>query len=77
MKGVITMIELKIKFIGKDYHNRDVYETSDGKILKNISYNDVPSQENLCTSLYNNFDGEPDIPLKYKTEKLRIIQVKN
>lgn len=63
------MKTLEIKFIGKDSYNRDVYETKEGTLLKNLHLDGVPSQENLATSLNNLFDGEPDIPLIYKTQK--------
>lgn len=70
------MKELEIKFIGKDSHGRPVYETEDGLLLKNIELNGVPTQGNLTTVLYNNFDGEPDFPLKYKTKRYVFTVVK-
>lgn len=67
------MKTLQLKFLGKDSNNRDVYETKDGAILKNTELNTKPTQENLCTSLNNVFDGEPDVPLIYKKQKYHFI----
>ena len=64
------MKTLQIKFLGKDSHYRDVYETEYGAILKNIELDGLPTQENLATSLNNRFDGEPDMPLAYKKTKI-------
>ena len=69
------MRTLQIKFLGKDTHNRDVYETKEGTLLKNLKLDGVPSQENLSTSLSNLFDGEPDIPLIYKKQKYCFVVV--
>lgn len=63
------MKTLEIKFLGKDSCSRNVYETKEGTLLKNLNLDGFPSQENLSTSLNNRFDGEPDIPLIYKTQK--------
>lgn len=63
------MKTLEIKFLGKDTHSRDVYETKEGTILKNTELDGQPTQENMCTSLDNGFDGEPDTPLIYKKRK--------
>lgn len=63
------MKTLEIKFLGKDTHSRDVYETKEGTILKNLELEGEPAQKNMCTSLYNSFDGEPDTPLINKKQK--------
>jgi hypothetical protein len=70
------MKTLQIKFVGKDGHNRDVYKTEFGAILKNIKLDGQPTQENLATSLNNRSDGEPDMPMSYKKEKYRFEVVK-
>ena len=69
------MKTLEIKYLGKDNWNRSVYETIHGTILKNTSLNDTPNQSNLSSTLNNMFDGEPDIPLKYKKERYNFIVV--
>ena len=60
---------LEIKFLGKDSYSRDVYETKERTILKNMELDGQPTQKNMCTSLDNRFDGEPDTPLIYKKQK--------
>ena len=73
---VRKMKDLEIKFIGKDSHNRPVYETKEGTLLKNIELSSIPTQETLATVLDNHFDGEPDIPLKYKVTRYVFTVVK-
>lgn len=69
------MKTLEIKLLGKDTHNRDVYETKQGTILKNTELDRPPAQKNLCTSLNNRFDGEPDVPLIYINQKYYFVVV--
>lgn len=54
---------LLLKHIGRDSWGRPVYEDESGRLWKDVEPRSgkVPK---LCTALYNNFDGEPDIPLE-------------
>lgn len=54
---------LLLKHIGRDSWGRPVYEDESGRLWKDVEprAGKVPK---LCTALYNNFDGEPDIPLE-------------
>lgn len=71
------MKTLEIRFLGKDKHNRDVYQTSGGTILKNIKLDGKPTQENMCTSLNNSFEGEADTPLIYNKQRYCFVIVNN
>jgi hypothetical protein len=65
-------MKLKLKYLGKDKHERSVYEDEQGNIYKDTDpreYNtDYISQ--ICTSYNNEFDGEPDTPIMYIFEEL-------
>ncbi len=55
--------DLVLTFIGMDSWDRPVYKESNG-----ILWKDVAPRENcapkLCTSVNNDFDGEPDTPMR-------------
>lgn len=55
--------ELHLKFRGWDNWDRPVYEDDRGKLWKDVN----PRAEytaGLCSSLNNDFFGEPDTPMK-------------
>lgn len=57
------MNALTLKFIGMDDWSRPVYETEEGQLLVDTDPRCV--YPNLCTKSGNNFDGEPDTPIRY------------
>lgn len=53
---------LTMKPIGEDFWSRPVYEDQYGRLWKDITLgSDKPE---LCSALYNAFDGEPDLPIR-------------
>lgn len=55
---------IHLRHIGRDSHDRPVYEDADGKLWKDVEPRaDRPAK--LCSTLYNSFDGEPDAPMEY------------
>lgn len=55
---------LSLKYLGMDSWDRPVYMDDEGTIWKDIN----PRAEwkaNLCTSVGNEFDGEPDMGMEY------------
>lgn len=57
------MEKLILNYVGNDSLDRPVYENN-GKLFVDVdplSY----SQPKICIKLYNNFDGEPDTPIRY------------
>ena len=63
------MDNLNLKLIGRDSWDRPVYQDDSGKLWKDtdpLSW----KEPNLCSSLANAFDGEPDVAMhdmsKYK-----------
>lgn len=53
---------LKLKPIGTDSWSRPVYEDQYGHLWKDITLG--RNNPNLCSALYNAFDGEPDLPIR-------------
>lgn len=62
---------VNIKFIGIDNWDRPVYKTEKGTILKdtNLGHGTLA----LCTSVNNDFYGEPDAPI-YEDIKFKIVE---
>lgn len=58
------MNALTLKYIGRDSCDLPVYETEEGQLLVDTDPR-CDSSPNLCTKLNNNFDGEPDTPIRY------------
>lgn len=57
-------MNLTLRHIGRDSHDRPVYEDADGNLWKDTDPRaDRPAK--LCSSLHNAFDGEPDTPMMY------------
>lgn len=55
---------LHLKFLGRDSWDRPVYKDNNGIIWKDVEPR-VDREANLCTSVDNEFDGEPDTGMKY------------
>lgn len=55
---------LHLKFAGMDSWDRPVYEDDDGTLWKDVDPK-AGMKPNLCTSVNNEFDGEPDMGMKY------------
>lgn len=66
--------ELVLTFIGMDSWDRPVYKESDGMLWKDVSQI-KDNKPDLCTSVNNEFDGEPDDNMRYM-EKYDGVKVK-
>lgn len=55
---------LHLKHLGRDSWNRPVYKDDDGVLWKDVSPR-ADQNADLCTSVGNEFDGEPDTNMKY------------
>jgi len=55
---------LHLKFLGRDSWDRPVYKDNNGVIWKDVELR-ADREANLCTSVDNEFDGEPDTGMKY------------
>lgn len=55
---------LHLKFLGRDSWDRPVYKDNNGVIWKDVEPR-ADREANLCTSVDNEFDGEPDTGMKY------------
>ena len=55
---------LHLKFVGMDSWTRPVYKDDSGTLWKDVDPR-ARMQPDLCTSVNNEFDGEPDIDMKY------------
>ena len=55
---------LHLKFVGMDSWDRPVYKDDSGTLWKDVDPR-AGVKPNLCTSVNNEFDGEPDIGMKY------------
>lgn len=56
------MKKTDLTFIGVDSWDRPVYRDTNGRLWKDITLgSDMPDLYSAC---YNDFDGEPDIPIK-------------
>lgn len=56
------MAKLTLNYIGTDSWSRDVFESKEGKLFKDVSCG--MGSRALCT-VCGGFDGEPDTPLHY------------
>lgn len=56
------MMNIKLEFLGMDSWSRPVYEDENGRLWKDVDPRKV-SVPDLCTSMNNAFDGEPDTPM--------------
>lgn len=64
---------MKLKYLGMDNWNRPVYEDENERLWKDVC--PLKHQEpDLCTSMYNEFNGEPDTNMKY-IEKYEDIEI--
>ena len=64
---------LHLKFVGMDSWDRPVYKDDSGTLWKDVDPR-AGMKPNLCTLVNNEFDGEPDIGMKY-LEKYRGVAV--
>ncbi|NDO52045.1 hypothetical protein FMM75_22655 [Lachnospiraceae bacterium MD335] len=65
--------ELVLSYMGMDSWDRPVYKEPNGRLWKDVS--PVKHQKpDLCTSVNNEFDGEPDDNMRY-IEKYKGIEV--
>ena len=53
---------LTMKPIGEDFWSRPVYKDQYGRLWKDITLGSETPE--LCSALYNAFDGEPDLPIR-------------
>lgn len=64
--------KIKIKSIGIDSWNREVFQTEKGTLLCDVNLDYSRENMRLCTKYNNEFDGEPDTPLK--TERFVVVE---
>lgn len=64
---------LHLKYLGRDSWDRPVYRDDEGILWKDVDPR-AGGRANLCTSVDNEFDGEPDTDMKY-FEKYRDVSV--
>lgn len=55
---------VKLKYIGSDSWSRPVYEDEDGRLWKDVDPR-KHREPDLCTSMYNALEGEPDTNMCY------------
>ncbi|MBQ8270828.1 MAG: hypothetical protein IKJ79_00155 [Bacteroidaceae bacterium] len=58
------MNKIEIKSIGFDSFGREVFQTAKGSLLCDVNLDRSHKNMNLCAKLNNEFDGEPDFPVK-------------
>ena len=58
------MEKIKIKHVGFDSWDREVFQTQKGTYVVDISLDYSHQNMRLCTKNNNEFDGEPDTALK-------------
>jgi hypothetical protein len=59
----------KLKFIGTDSWDRPVYRDESGKLWKDTNLGD--GEISLSSACNNEFDGEPDMPIRGEFEIVR------
>lgn len=65
--------KIKLEYIGTDSWDRPVYKDENKTLWKDVDpREDLPP--NLCTSANNEFDGEPDMPMRV-FEKYKQVQI--
>lgn len=62
----------KLEYIGNDSWSRPVYKDENGKLWKDTSMGRIKGKHNLCSAVNNEFDGEPDCPIKSTIEVIFI-----
>lgn len=60
-------MELHLKYLGRDSWDRPVYKDDNGVLWKDVDPS-ASRKANLCTSVGNEFDGEPDTGMGYLEE---------
>lgn len=65
------MDKIEIKSIGFDSFNREVFQTAKGSLLCDVNLDHSHKNMRLHAKLNNDFEGEPDFPLK--TERFIIV----
>lgn len=55
---------IHLKYLGRDSWDRPVYEDDNGTVWKDVEPR-ADREADLCTSVSNEFDGEPDTGMKY------------
>ena len=68
------MEKIKIKHVGFDSWDREVFQTQKGTYVVDISLDYSHQNMRLCTKNNNEFDGEPDTALK--TDAFEIAELK-
>jgi len=64
-QGVMSkMGVIHLKYLGRDSWDRPVYEDDNGVIWKDVDPR-ADRKADLCTSVDNKFDREPDTGMKY------------
>ena len=59
-------MKLTLTFLGRDSWSRPVYEDDDGHLYVDTDPR-ADRPPHICTKLDDNFDGEPDMPVKAET----------
>jgi hypothetical protein len=62
-------MKLKLKFVGVDSWDRPVYQDESGRLWKDVNLG--RGEPSLCSSNNNEFDGEPDMPLRGEYEMVK------
>ena len=57
-------MKIKLTYKGMDSWSRPVYKDENGTLWKDVDPRKDRNPD-LCTSMYNAFDGEPDTNMKY------------
>lgn len=65
--------KIKLQYIGMDSWDRPVYKDEHDRLWKDLDSREEVSPD-LCTSLNNEFDGEPDTPMRVM-EKYKQVQI--
>lgn len=66
------MEKIKIKQVGFDSWDREVFQTQKGTYVVDVNLDYSHQAMKLCTKYNNEFDGEPDTPLK--TDAFEIVE---
>ena len=56
----------KLSYIGNDFWDRPVYKDETGKLWKDLNLG--KGEPDLYSAANNDFDGEPDMPIKGEFE---------
>ncbi len=63
----MNMEKIRIKHVGFDSCDREVFETKEGTLLVDVAMNyNFNRGMKICTKYKNEFDGEPDRPIYNK-----------